>query len=400
MTSFLLFSIKNAFRKKGVALLAIFGVALGCALMTFLLSLSEGMNQKIETTFTKLAGSIIVTSENSLMGGGQIMGGSSLLPEKYIGEMEKLNDVKEVFPRVRAFIPKEALETISPVGTPLTGIDEKKEKDSPQEYIIEGRKFEKKEEIIIGKSMKDDLERFDTKIGVGDKIEIPIIDPKTRMPIGKKELKFVGVFETNNMTSDSEIFCSIELARELSGVPENKASSIIVKANSVENVDAIAKNIEKKFEDSDPGVKLIVAKSLLGEANDILDIFTNFLIAISLVAAVAGGISILIIMLISVIERMKEFAILKAVGWNGNNIIFSILVESLVLSLLGSSMGILIGYGGINIARSYISDDIGVVTPELILGVMAFGIFIGIIGGVYPAWRASRVAPMEILRGL
>ena len=395
-----LFSIKNAFRRKGVAILAIFGVALGCALMTFLLSLSEGMNQKIETTFTKLAGSIVVASENSLMGGGQIMGGNSLLPEKYIEEMEKLNNVKEVSPRVSAFIPKEALETVSPIGTPVTGIDEKKEKDSPQEYIIEGRKFKRKDEIIIGKFMKEELERFDTKIEIGDKIKIPIMDPKTRVPVGERELKVVGIFETENMTSDMEIFCSIELARELSGVPKNKVASIVVRAESVDYVDAIAKNIEKKFEDSDPGVKLIVSKDLLGEATDILDIFTNFLIAISFVSAVAGGISILIIMLISVIERMKEFAILKAVGWNGNNIIFSILVESLVLSLLGSSTGILIGYGGINIARNYISNDIGVVTPELILGVMAFGIFIGIIGGVYPAWRASKVAPMEILRGL
>jgi len=399
MFSLFIFSIRNAFRKKGVAILAILGVALGCALMAFLLSISQGMNQKIETTFTEVAGDILVGSEDSLLG-GQLSGGGTLLPKSYVERIEKLDYVDLVSPRVKAIIPPEFLKTPIPIGTFLTGIDPEKEKSGPQDSIIEGRKFKNKEEIIIGKSFKQDLEYFDTPLKIGDRIRTPQINPKTKMPVGEIELTLVGIFETGNIIDDSGIFGSINLARELSNIPENKVSTIIVSANSVDNVEALSSLIEEEFKDSEPGIKLLISKDFLGEATETLDIFNNFLLAISLVAALAGGVSILIIMLISVIERMKEFGILKAVGWKGSNIIFSILIESLILSIIGAGLGLLFGYGGINLARYYIFEDIGVITWQLFLGVIFFGIFIGVIGGIYPAWRASRVAPMEILRGV
>jgi len=116
------------------------------------------------------------------------------------------------------------------------------------------------------------------------------------------------------------------------------------------------------------------------------------------VSALAGGVSILIVMLISVIERRKEFGILKAVGWKGSNVVFSVLIESLTLSVIGAAVGIGAGYGGICLARNIIISDIGIVTPQLFIGVILFGVLLGVLGGIYPAWRASRVAPMEILR--
>jgi putative ABC transport system permease protein len=398
MLSLFNFSVRNAFRKKGVAILAIFGVALGCALMTFLLSLSQGMNQKIETTFTKVAGSILIGSEDSLLG-GQMSRVKTPLPVSYIERTEKLDYVDSVSPQVSALIPPEALKTISPIGTFLTGIDLEREKDGPQDYMIEGRAFKNKKEIIIGKSFKQDLEYFDTPLEIGDKIKIPQINPLTKEVTGEIELTLVGIFETGNIMSDSGVFGSIDLARELSQIPKDKVSTIIVRADSIDNVDALSRLIEEEFKDSKPGVKLLISKDLLGEATETLDIFNNFLLAISLVAALAGGVSILIIMLISVIERMREFGILKAVGWKGSNIIFSILIESLTLAIIGALVGIGFGYGGVCLARNLIIEDIGVVTLELFLGVIVFGVLVGILGGIYPAWRASRVAPMEILRG-
>lgn len=399
MLSLFNFSFRNAFRKKGVAILAILGVALGCSLMTFLLSLSQGMNQRIEKTFTEVAGTIVVGSEDSILG-GQITTTKTPLPEEYVERIEKLNYVDYASPRVNALIPPQAIKTPSPIGLPLTGIDPAREKDGPEENIIEGRAFENDNEIIIGKSIKEDLEFFDTKLNVGDKITIPQIDPKTGQLLGQIELNIVGVFETGNITDDAGIFGSLNLARKLSQLPEDKVNTIIVKADSINNVDFLSKEIEEEFKDANPGVKLLVSKDLLGEAEKTLDILNNFLFAIAMVSAIAGGVSILIVMLISVIERRKEFGIFKAVGWKGSNVIFSVLIESLTLSIIGALVGIGIGYGGICLARNIIISDIGVVTPQLFIGVVLFGVVLGILGGIYPAWRASKVVPMEILRGV
>ncbi len=397
MLSLFNFSVRNAFRKKGVSILAVLGVALGCALMTFLLSLSQGMNQRIEKTFTEVAGTIVVGSEDSILG-GQITTTKTPLPASYVEQIEKLNYVNSVSPRVNALIPPTAIKTPSPIGIPLTGIDPTKEKDGPKDHIIEGRNFKDENEIIIGKSIKQDLEFFETKLNVGDKITIPQIDPKTGQLLGQTELTIVGLFETGNITDDAGIFGSIDLARKLSQLPEDKVNTIIVKADSINNVDLLAKEIEEEFKDADPGVKLLVSKDLLGEAEKTLDILNNFLLAIAIVSALAGGVSILIVMLISVIERRKEFGILKAVGWKGSNVVFSVLIESLTLSVIGAAVGIGAGYGGICLARNIIISDIGIVTPQLFIGVILFGVLLGVLGGIYPAWRASRVAPMEILR--
>ena len=221
MLSLFNFSVRNAFRKKGVSILAVLGVALGCALMTFLLSLSQGMNQRIEKTFTEVAGTIVVGSEDSILG-GQITTTKTPLPASYVEQIEKLNYVSSVSPRVNALIPPTAIKTPSPIGIPLTGIDPTKEKDGPKDHIIEGRNFKDENEIIIGKYIKQDLEFFETKLNVGDKITIPQIDPKTGQLLGQTELTIVGLFETGNITDDAGIFGSIDLARKLSQLPEDK----------------------------------------------------------------------------------------------------------------------------------------------------------------------------------
>ena len=109
---------------------------------------------------------------------------------------------------------------------------------------------------------------------------------------------------------------------------------------------------------------------------------------------------ILIVMLISVIERKKEFGILKAVGWSNINIILSILIESLILSIIGVIFGLLIGQFGIFISGYYLEflREYLLLSWQVIVFVLSFGVIVGIVGGVYPSWRASRVAPMETLR--
>jgi len=121
---------------------------------------------------------------------------------------------------------------------------------------------------------------------------------------------------------------------------------------------------------------------------------------ISVFSGVAGGMCILIVMLISVIERKKEFGILKAVGWSNINIILSILIESLILSIIGVIFGLLIGQFGIFISGYYLEflREYLLLSWQVIVFVLNFGVIVGIVGGVYPSWQASRVAPMETLR--
>jgi putative ABC transport system permease protein len=154
------------------------------------------------------------------------------------------------------------------------------------------------------------------------------------------------------------------------------------------------------FQDSAVPVAATVATEMVQSFQEMLGTIDSFLLIVSLVAAIAGGISIFIVMLISVIERTKEFGIIKASGWSNRNIITSVVVQSLTISILGAAIGLAVGYLGGQGIDAYIAMEIAVVTWKLILFISVFGIIAGVIGGLYPALRAARVSPIESMRAL
>jgi putative ABC transport system permease protein len=403
MSSLIVYSLKNTVRKKGVSLLAILGVAVGVALMVFILSSSAGVNKMFSESFTRAAGEIIVSSENAPMGLGIVSGSVSLLPKDYVQRIEKIEHIESVSPRVMTVISSESLKSAEPFFV-LVGVDPQRDKKSkgPTTAIIEGRSFIKENEVIIGKTRVDSVEMAGKrKINIRDKIDV-VIPPKRKGDLPKKiQLTIVGKFETGNFLEDYYIFASEDTVRKISGIESSKINNIVVKVDSIDNVEMVDKAIKKEFKDADPPVQTLLNKNIFSNLQGTLKTFTNFRIAISIVAGIAGGMCILIVMLISVIERKKEFGILKAVGWSNANITLSILIESLFLSLTGVTVGLVMGWLGIFLAGKYISvlKDFLFLNWQVISLILGFGILLGVIGGIYPAWKASKVVPMETLRG-
>jgi putative ABC transport system permease protein len=107
-------------------------------------------------------------------------------------------------------------------------------------------------------------------------------------------------------------------------------------------------------------------------------------------------------MLMSVIERRSEFALLSAVGWSGAQIAARVIVEGIVTTLLGAAMGLLLGTIGAELLVSALSAQ-EFVTPDVTawdLGRgLLVGVLLGVLGGIYPAWRAARVSPAQVLAG-
>jgi len=387
------FSLKNAFRKKAISLLAILGVALGCGLMIFILSISEGIDRLFSQFYEASANRISVSPPGALLG----IGGRELLPLDYQKRIEKIDEVEFVLPRITFFLPREALKTADPFVV-LYGVDPKKDKEfgGPTVSIVEGRSFLEKDEVIIGKKVIASVELVGEKIGIGDKIEV-LVPPRE-----KKELKIVGIFETGHFMEDTGIFAHQDLVREIAGVPQDKVSNFDVLVKNVEKIDFVNEQIKREFEEAEVPIQTLVSKEVLGDFKKTVDTFANFRRIISVAVGIAAGISILIVMFISVLERRREFGILKAVGWSKGNVVSGILIESLTLSLIGTFFGIFLGYCFSFLAGGYLGiiEEISVINWKVILFVFLFGISIGIFGGIYPAWRASKVSPMEALRQL
>lgn len=142
---------------------------------------------------------------------------------------------------------------------------------------------------------------------------------------------------------------------------------------------------------------LFSQEQILEAFNTILGTFTTFLAAIAGISLVVGGIGIMNIMLVSVTERTREIGLRKALGAKRRTILMQFLIETVVLSMIGGILGIALGYLIAIIATATGAID-AIVSLDAILMAFGFSAAVGIISGLYPAYRASRLRPIEALR--
>jgi ABC-type antimicrobial peptide transport system permease subunit len=126
-------------------------------------------------------------------------------------------------------------------------------------------------------------------------------------------------------------------------------------------------------------------------------LMTNLLLCVAFISLVVGGVGIMNIMLVSVTERTREIGLRMSVGARGRDILRQFLIEAIVLCLIGGALGILLGHGGALLVKYFKHWPVETSLTAIIAAVLVSA-SIGIIFGFYPAWKASRMDPIEALR--
>jgi ABC-type antimicrobial peptide transport system permease subunit len=126
-------------------------------------------------------------------------------------------------------------------------------------------------------------------------------------------------------------------------------------------------------------------------------LMTNLLLCVAMISLVVGGVGIMNIMLVSVTERTREIGLRMAVGARARDILWQFLLEAVVLCLVGGSVGILLGHGGSRLVELLLRWPVET-SPAAIAAAVIVSASVGIIFGFYPAWKASRLDPIEALR--
>src|SRR3989344_4667978 len=389
------FSILSAFRRKLVSLLAIVGVGLGSGLLVALLSLSSGIAGRFDTTFQSVSGTISVSAKGGSSFGRFLGATGDPLPASYAQQIEELEGISLTAPFVSAPVRSEKFGLLGQRGIGITGVIKGDDLFGfPNAHITQGRPFEKSGEVIAGSEIfaVGSFSNLDLKIG--DEIVVPTGKPQEFVT-----LTLVGIFETGDQLNDQGLFASVQTVREISGLGEGEINGILVQAENPENVDEIAKNIENLFSSAAPAVSTSIPGNLFESLGSFLDLLTIFLLAIALVAAAAGGTAVMVVMLLTVFERRREFGILKASGWSNFNIISSVLITSLTLSILGVIFGLSLG-SVVALAIKTVSNlEIVAFGWQMFSWAGGVGLVTGLIGGLIPALSAARVSPIETLRG-
>ncbi len=227
-----------------------------------------------------------------------------------------------------------------------------------------------------------------------------------RVKIDGYDFTVVGVIKEKGGLFGNSVdnFVAIPLTTFLSLYGKNRNLNILVKAKSqelydetVEEVTALLRVARKVPPGAENDFEIFSNETLIKQFNDLTLALRVGAFIVSLIALVAAGVGIMNIMLVSVTERTREIGIRKAVGATRRNILTQFLLEALALSQFGGIIGIILGVLGGNVVAFILKVSPLIPYDWVVIGFLICSL-VGIIFGVYPAWKAASVDPVESLR--
>lgn len=369
------------------------GIIIGVAAIILLISIGSGLQNYISGEFEKLGTNSIFILPGKVQVGPQGGPPQSInkLTFKTVEALErgKGSFISEILPQIEQNVTasfKNKTEITLLVGTneayfKLSDIG-----------ASQGRVFTKqdnqaaKKVSIIGASLAKKL--YEAQNPIGQKISI-----------SKKPFTVIGVMASQGSAGgvdiDNQIIIPIQTARAISGA--DQVNSILVRTTSTETIPQAKAQVEKVLSRtlSEDDFTILTQEQLLSSILQILGVLTLALGGIAGISLIVGGVGISNIMLVSVTERTREIGLRKAVGARPRDILNQFLVEAVILSLFGGIAGLAIGFIGSLALSPFIKTAVPLWTVALGIG---FSSVVGIVFGVAPAIRASRLEPIVALR--
>ena len=361
-------SLRNLWRRRTRTLISSAAIGIGTAALVMLGGMLEGMIGQLNG----LAGSGGMGSITVMQRDVADMSLSSL-DEQMVRQIQSIPQVKSASPFVLAFVSTESMPMFI-----ISGVD----LNSPilSHYkLIDGRYIRRPTEIVLGKIAAEIY-----KIDVGD-----------TMMLYENRYKVVGITETGITYEDGGAILALREAQNLMARPHT-VSFIFVDVEKPQQSQAVVDAINHRF----PEARASMSSTFAQNTNDIESTMA-MAGAIRMLAMIVGGVVVANTMLMSIFERTREIGTLRALGWPRRRIMGQILQESLYLclfaALLGAALGValLSGITLLPVASLFLNASWQPATFVTAIGVT---LLLGVLGGLYPAWRASQLLPVEALR--
>jgi putative ABC transport system permease protein len=366
------FIIKDVFRKKIRVFLTILGISIGICVCIIMLGVGESVKNSFRDTYGKRQIDIIIQEQDQL---------SILLSRVEANIAQRIANIPAIADSSATLL---YILKLKKSAVPVFGWE-------PESFlfdeieIMQGRRpIPGENEVMVGQALMRRLEKENTK----------------QIKIKKASYNVVGEYKS---TSPFEQYAAVAILADLQTTirEEGKASFINIRLKPGDRTEAAIENVTKEIERNIPAVSAMRADVFIEEKSRFIVAGEKLSLLISIITILAVALGLANTMVTSTFEKRKILAILLALGWQKSEIGVLFLCESLVVSLLGGLIGILLGFKGIAYAFGFADSQalVPVLDAFLIYKIVAMVLGCAIFAAIVPTWVTLNSNPIEVIRG-
>ncbi len=386
--------------------LTMLGIVIGVAAVISLMSIGRGAQTSILSRIQGLGSNLITIGPGFSTGAGGVRGGFGSAQTL---TKEDADAIAEQVPYLVAVAPSysSSLQIVvgsNNINSRINGVTPEymevfnlqlAEGDFISQYYYE----QAMKVAILGSNVKKTLFGEDDPIG-------------QTMRMGSNLFTVIGVLQSQGVSissSDDAILIPLTalqqmVARTLTSSGAHVVSSIALTVSDqnqtsyiTETITTLLRDRHQLAADAENDFRLTSLEEIANTMKETMNTMTLLLGAIAAISLLVGGIGVMNIMLVSVLERTREIGIRKALGAKERDIWGQFLIEAAFLTFSGGIIGVIVGWG-ISFAVNYTGLMTTVVTPDIVILAVSVSVGIGLFFGFYPAWNASRLDPIQALR--
>jgi len=398
-------AIRALLRNKMRSFLTTLGVIIGVSAVIAMVAIGEGAKARVAESFASMGSNILIVLSGSTTSGGA-RGGFGSMPTLTWDDLKAIraecSAVRYAAPQLRS--SASVISEDQNWGTSINGV-------SPEFFSI------KDWSVASGSQLsQSDIEGGTKVVVLGQTVVEKLYGPSAD-PVGQtvriKNFPFqvIGVADRKGQTAmgqdqDDVVFMpySTFQAKIQGGLQKFIPGIVMVSAASSEDVSRAEKQISNLLRDrhhiaigGDDDFSIRNLTEMMTAQQEGLSTITSLLASIALVSLLVGGIGIMNIMLVSVTERTREIGIRMAVGARPRDVLAQFLVEALALSCFGGIAGVLLGLFAANQLANHFGWPV-LIRADIIVIAVTFSGLVGVVFGLYPALKASRLDPIDALR--
>lgn len=396
---FLIISALEDFgRNKVRTFLTSLGILIGVLSVVLIVAFGLGLKKSINDQFESLGSGQLVLFPGQVLANGRFRGGGggntsiTRFDDKDIQTLSRLRELKYVVPQVQKAITAIANAKEEPADLYIAPAD-----------IFPSRNFVPQ----VGRLYtKEDDDRRSKVVVMGHQIATTLYDEPAnalgkKVKIDRQSYVVIGVLTKQGGVGfggpDFDNYIYLPYKTGYAFNPDKKFSAATLIARDTTDIEVAKKAINtallRRYEESDFSV--VELSQIQGAVTSIFGILSSVLTGIAAISLLVGGVGIMNIMYVSVSERVKEIGIRRALGARESDILWQFLVEAVALSLFGGCLGLALAFGCVAIIQQWFPAYIDWQSVAVALGVSSA---IGIVFGVFPARKASRLSPIEAIR--